>query len=72
MNVTQIMSSRCVSSDSGKTVSRCWCAECREVRQDVRTYRKQQKVRKEQEIIEIVEVSDTQWIVVTRTVGGAS
>lgn len=30
----------CVSSDSGTTVGRCWCAECADVRREVRRERK--------------------------------
>ena len=30
------LSSKCVSSDSGLTVKKCWCAECAEVRAEVK------------------------------------
>lgn len=32
----QCLHSLCQSSDSGKTVRRCWCADCRELRAEIK------------------------------------
>lgn len=34
------LKSKCVSSDSGLQVRKCWCAECKEVRKEIKAQTK--------------------------------